>query len=48
MQLLTALFDFIKEESSRNPFLNLNGLVEIIDLMEKEGLTITHDTGFRQ
>ncbi|RYF88913.1 MAG: ATP-dependent helicase, partial [Chitinophagaceae bacterium] len=34
MQLLTALFDFIKDETSRNPFLNLQGLIDIIDLME--------------
>jgi len=40
MQLLTALFDFIKEETSRNPSLNLEGLVGIIDLMEKEGLPL--------
>jgi len=40
MQLLTALFDFIKDESSRNPALNLKGLVDIIDLMEKEGLPL--------
>ena len=40
MQLLTALFDFIKEETSRNPFLNLVGLIDIIDLMEKEGLPL--------
>jgi len=40
MQLLTALFDFIKDESSRSPTLNLKGLMEIIDLMEKEGLAL--------
>ena len=40
MQLLTALFDFIKDETSRNPILGLKGLVEIIDLMEKEGLPL--------
>ena len=40
MQLLTALFDFIKEECSRNPMLTLNGLVDIIDLMDKEGLAL--------
>ncbi len=40
MQLLTGLFDFIKEETSRNPFLNLKGLMEIIDLMEKEALPL--------
>ena len=40
MQLLTALFDFIKEETSRNPYLSLNGLIDIIDLMQKETLPI--------
>jgi DNA helicase-2/ATP-dependent DNA helicase PcrA len=40
LQLLTALFDFIKEEASRNPFLDLKGLISIIDLMEKEGLPL--------
>lgn len=40
MQLLTALFDFIKEEASRNPTLTLAGLVNIIDLMEKENLAL--------
>lgn len=40
LQLLTALFDFVKEETSRNPFLNLGGFIGIIDLMEKEGLPL--------
>lgn len=40
MQLLTAFYDFVKEETSRNPSLNLKGLIEIIDLMEKEGLAL--------
>ena len=40
MQVLTALFEFIKEESSRNPSLTLAGLIDIIDLMEKEGLPL--------
>ncbi len=40
IQLLTALFDFIKEESSRNPALDLNGLISIVDLMEKENLPL--------
>ncbi len=38
--LLTGLFDFIKDETSRNPFLTLQGLIDIIDLMEKEGLAL--------
>jgi DNA helicase II / ATP-dependent DNA helicase PcrA len=40
MQLLSALFDFIKEETSRNPLLDLKGLIAIIDLMEKENLPL--------
>lgn len=40
MQLLTALYDFIKEEASRNPYLNLHGLIEVINLMEKEQLAL--------
>jgi len=40
IQLLSAFFDFIKEESSRNPFINLEGLINIIDLMEKENLPL--------
>jgi len=40
MQLLTALFDFIKEETSRDPMLDLKGLISIIDLMEKEGIAL--------
>jgi len=41
MQLLTALLDFIKEETSRNPLLSLQGLISIIDLMEKEDLPLS-------
>ncbi len=41
LQLLTAFFDFIKEETSRNTLLNLSGLISTIDLMEKEGLPIS-------
>ena len=41
MQILTALFDFIKEETSRNPLLSLQGLISIIDLMEKEDLPLS-------
>ncbi len=40
MQLLTALFDFIKEETSRNPLLDLKELISIFDLMEKEGIAL--------
>lgn len=40
LQLLSALFDFIKEECCRNPLLELKGLVSIIELMEKENLAL--------
>lgn len=36
MQILTTLFDFIKEETARNPLLTVRGLMEILDLMENE------------
>ncbi len=40
LQVLTALFDFIKEETARNPLLNLQDLVLVIELIEKEGLKL--------
>ena len=40
MQMLTAFFDFIKEETSRNPLLSLNGLVNIIELMQNEDIRL--------
>ncbi len=40
MQLLTALFDFIKDETARNPLLKLQELISIFDLMEKEGISL--------
>lgn len=40
MQVLTGLFDFIKEETRRNPQLTLQELVNIFDLMQKEGLPL--------
>ena len=40
MQVLTGLFDFIREETQRNPMLSLKELIGIIDLMEKEGLSL--------
>jgi len=41
MKLLTALFDFIKEETSRDPRLNLKELISIFDLMQKEGIPLS-------
>jgi DNA helicase II / ATP-dependent DNA helicase PcrA len=41
MQVLTALFDFIKEENQRNQDLSLQTLVDVFDLMESNGLPIS-------
>ncbi len=41
MQLLTALFDFVKAETARDPKLELKELIGIIDLMEKESLPLS-------
>lgn len=41
MQMLTALFDFLKEETARNPLLSLQGLISIIDLMEREEIPLS-------
>ncbi len=40
LQVLTGLFDFVKEETRRNPTLSLQELVTIIELMEKEDLSL--------
>jgi DNA helicase-2/ATP-dependent DNA helicase PcrA len=40
MQVLTALFDFIKEETRRNPDLQLPKLMQMIDLMKDNGISI--------
>ncbi|HEV8284545.1 MAG TPA: ATP-dependent DNA helicase [Chitinophagaceae bacterium] len=40
LQVLTALFDFIKEETARKPLMQLKDLVSIIELMEKEDLAL--------
>ena len=40
LQELTGLFNFIKEETSRHPSLNLAGLMNALDLMEKEGIAL--------
>lgn len=39
-QILTSLFNFIKEETRRNPSMDLHGLVTLFDLMQREGLRI--------
>ncbi|OYY08432.1 MAG: DNA helicase UvrD, partial [Sphingobacteriia bacterium 35-36-14] len=40
LQELTGLFNFLKEETSRNPSLNLEELITAIELMEKEGIKL--------
>ncbi|HEY5464432.1 MAG TPA: ATP-dependent DNA helicase [Hanamia sp.] len=40
LQILTALFDFIKDATARNPFLDLQGFIDIINLMKKEKLSL--------
>src|SRR4029079_3128479 len=40
MQVLTGLFDFVKEETRRQPLLTLQQLVNIFDLMEKEDIPL--------
>ncbi len=40
LKVLTSLFDFVKEETRRNPLLSLQGLVSVIELMEKEQLVL--------
>lgn len=40
LQVLTGLFEFIKEESRRNPSLSLEQLINIFSLMEKEDLAL--------
>lgn len=41
MQMLSAFFNFIKEENTRNPELSLGGLVEIINIMKSEDLPVS-------
>jgi DNA helicase-2/ATP-dependent DNA helicase PcrA len=51
MQVVTGLFEFVREETHRNPLLNLKELVKIIELMEREALVLPltqisgHDKG---
>ncbi len=40
LQILTGLFDFIKEETHRNPGLSLKELISLIALMEHEDLSL--------
>ena len=40
LQVLSGLFDFIKEETHRNPKLSLQDFVKLISLMEKENISL--------
>lgn len=40
LQVLTGLFDFVKDETHRNPLLNLEQLISLIELMEKEDIRL--------
>ena len=40
LQILTGLFDFVKEETRRNPSMRLQQLISIIQLMEDEEITL--------
>ncbi|HMT72948.1 MAG TPA: ATP-dependent DNA helicase [Chitinophagaceae bacterium] len=40
LQVLSGFFDFVKDETHRTPLLNLQQLVNLIDLMEKEEITL--------
>jgi len=40
LQILTGLFDFVKQETRRDPMMSLEKLVGIIELMEREGLVL--------
>ncbi|HTQ29125.1 MAG TPA: ATP-dependent DNA helicase [Puia sp.] len=40
LEVLTAFFDFIKEETQRNPLLTLPELVKTLDMMEEESIRL--------
>ncbi len=40
LQVISGLFDFIKAETHRNPYLDLQHLVTLIELMEDEQITL--------
>jgi len=40
LQILTGLFDFIKDETHRNPYMKLEEFVRLVELMEKEGINL--------
>lgn len=40
LEVLTIFFDFIKEEAHRNPEMNINGLTELLDIMEENDIQL--------
>ena len=40
LQILTGLFDFVKEETHRTPALNLQDFVNLVEMMEKEEIKL--------
>ncbi len=40
LQVLNGFFDFVKDETHRNPFLKLKELVKLIELMERENISL--------
>jgi DNA helicase-2/ATP-dependent DNA helicase PcrA len=40
LQVLTGLFEFIKEETHRKPYLDLKELVKLVEVMEHEEITL--------
>lgn len=40
LQILTALFDFIKDETHRHPLMSLQQFVDLVEVMEKEKISI--------
>jgi DNA helicase-2/ATP-dependent DNA helicase PcrA len=40
MQMLTSFFDFLKDESRKNPDIKLSDLIATIDLMKKNGIRL--------
>ena len=40
LQILTGLFDFVKEETHRDPLLTLQGFVTLVEMMERENISL--------
>lgn len=40
LEILTGLYDFVKEETHRNPLLNLEGLINLVGMMESEEISL--------